>query len=97
MRVYGVDPAQTAPEHCPPMSPGNPAPNIISDADLSALETRVDALIRLCDDLRRENHGLRQEQARLIDERAGLIERNDLARARVEAIISRLKALEENA
>jgi cell division protein ZapB len=59
------------------------------------LEVRVDELITLCERLREENHALRARQSMLLAERADLIDRNEVARNRVESIISRLKDMEE--
>ena len=42
-----------------------------------------------------ENRALRDQQANLIAERASLIEKSELARTRVEAMIGRLKAMEQ--
>lgn len=65
-----------------------------SDSDLNKLEKQVDELIKICDELKGENHLLRERQASLVSERASLIEKTELARVRVEAMIDRLKALE---
>ena len=62
--------------------------------DLEALESQVDELIRTCEDLTEENRALREQQATLVAERASLIEKSELARSRVEAMIARLKAME---
>lgn len=60
------------------------------------LEQRVERLIKLCDQLRDENRVLLRTQESLNAERAALREKNDTARARIEAMISRLKALEHH-
>lgn len=62
--------------------------------DLQSLEAQVDALIRTCEQLAEENKALRDQQANLMAERASLIEKSELARTRVEAMIARLKAME---
>ena len=62
--------------------------------DVQALERRIDELIQLCDDLIAENKALREQQAGMVTERAALVEKSELARDRVEAMISRLKAME---
>jgi len=59
------------------------------------LETRVNALIEFCTQLRDENRSLREQQDALVAERAKLIEHNELARSRVEAMVNRLKAMEQ--
>ena len=63
---------------------------------LVTLESRVDELIALCDELRTDNAALRAQQNTLLAERASLIEKSELARTRVEAMIARLKAMEVN-
>jgi cell division protein ZapB len=65
-----------------------------ADLDLRKLEVRVEELIRACAFLKEENKSLRLRQDSLVAERATLIEKTELARARVEAMISRLKAME---
>lgn len=62
--------------------------------DLEKLEQRLDQLIRKCARLEDENHALRHQQTHLIAERATLIEKSELARSRVESMISRLKSME---
>ena len=62
--------------------------------DLESLEARIDELIKSCGDLFDENRALRDQQTNLITERAALIEKSELARSRVEAMIARLKAME---
>jgi len=61
---------------------------------LARLERQVAELISLCQRLREENRSLRAQQDHLVGERARLIEHNELARTRVEAMVSRLKAME---
>ena len=55
--------------------------------DVQSARAKLDALTQ-------ENNTLRAKEAALIAERDDLSRKNDLARARVEAIILRLKALE---
>ena len=70
---------------------GAPAP---AHPNLNALESQVDELIGICQRLRDENQALKNQQHNLLAERAQLIERSELARSRVEAMIARLKAME---
>lgn len=63
--------------------------------ELKRLEERVDALVRVCDQLQDENRSLRQRQDVLTAERANLLQKNEQVRARVEAMIGRLKAMEQ--
>ncbi len=62
--------------------------------DLKALETRVDELINTVDKLTTENTALKSQQNNLVTERAELIEKTELARTRIESMISRLRAME---
>ena len=62
--------------------------------DTQALEEKIDRLIRICDRLDDENRALREQQAGLMAERAALVEKSELARSRVEAMIARLRAME---
>jgi len=64
------------------------------EQDLGHLSRKVNDLIALCDKLKRENKALREQQHSLSEERAVLMEKNELARSRVEAMISRLKTME---
>ncbi len=66
----------------------------MTSVDLKALEAKIDELIAACETLREENRALREQQVQLMAERAGLIEKSELARSRVEAMIARLKAME---
>lgn len=70
------------------------SPRSMEKLDLVSLEERVDKLIQACEDLRAENQALREQQAQLVTERAALIEKSELARTRVEAMIARLKSME---
>lgn len=63
--------------------------------DFQVLEHRIEELVNACAQLADENQVLRMEQATLISERASLLEKNALARSRIEAMITRLKAMEE--
>lgn len=66
----------------------------MDELDLKKLETRVDELIKAVERLQQENKTLRSSQTHLMTERTELIEKTELARTKVEAMIKRLKALE---
>ncbi|HPF74875.1 MAG: TIGR02449 family protein [Lysobacteraceae bacterium] len=70
----------------------SPAPS-----QLQALVDRVERLARLTNRLLDENRSLRTSQQQLVAERAALLDKNEQARSRVEAMIQRLKSLEHNA
>ena len=67
------------------------------DQEVTRLEEQVEILLQAVDRLVKENKSLRAQQESHSTERASLIERNDLVRNRVEAIVSRLKSLENGA
>ena len=64
------------------------------ELELKSLEHQVDELIQLCAQLKSENQSLRDQHMGLVSERAKLMEKNELARTRVEAMIMRLKSME---
>ena len=63
---------------------------------LSQLEQQIDELLVLTQVLSKENRALRAQQKNWSTERAKLIEKNELAKSRVESMITRLKALEKD-
>lgn len=76
----------------------------MTDQNLLTLESKLDQLILQLERLQQENSALhkqtsnlKEREANWLAERSRLIEKNDLARNRVEAMISRLKSLEEQA
>ena len=69
--------------------------NVQFEHELKRLEKRVDALVQVCDQLQDENRSLKQRQDSLTAERANLLQKNEQVRARVEAMIGRLKAMEQ--
>ena len=66
------------------------------EQELSALEVRVGELIALCQQLKSENQVLRNQNSVLMVERSELIEKNELARSRLESMIMRLKSMEQD-
>jgi cell division protein ZapB len=65
------------------------------DAELRRIERRVDELVATIGQMKEENRALRQRQDTLMSERANLLQKNEQVRARVEAMIGRLKAMEQ--
>jgi cell division protein ZapB len=63
------------------------------EAELLKLEAKIESLTASCDRLRQENCLLREKQQEWAKERANLVERTAIAKNRVEAMISRLKAM----
>ncbi len=66
----------------------------LTEQELKGLEIRVNELIRACEELKKENQLLKQQQTSYTNERASLIDKNEQARKRVEAMITRLKSME---
>ena len=64
------------------------------ELDIKRIEVRVEELVRAYERLKNENKSLRERQETLVRERAALIEKTEMARSRVEAMISRLKSME---
>lgn len=62
---------------------------------LKMIEQRVDELIGLCARLDQEIRTLRAAERMLREERAQLLRKNEDARAKVEAMIGRLRSLEQ--
>ncbi|MGH8150732.1 MAG: TIGR02449 family protein [Steroidobacteraceae bacterium] len=67
------------------------------DLELKRLEKRIEELCTSIGRLKDENRALRQRHETLAGERAGLLSKNEQVRARVEAMIGRLKTLERGA
>ena len=70
--------------------------NLNFENDLKRLEERLDDLFRICDRLQTENKSLKEKQEMLSKERSTLLQKNENVRARVEAMIIRLKSMEQN-
>jgi len=65
----------------------------MSDRMLEAIEEKVDALVERCAELEAEAAAFRAKEDEWGQERERLIEKNEQARTRVEAMISHLKEL----
>ena len=65
------------------------------DLELKRLEKRLDELVAIFKKLQEENNSLRDRQDTLMAERATLLQKNEQVRGRVEAMITRLKAMEQ--
>ncbi|MBT8149361.1 MAG: TIGR02449 family protein [Pseudomonadales bacterium] len=62
--------------------------------NLENLEDKVDELVALCSSLDKENKNLRGRENEWQNERRQLLIKNETARNKVEAMISRLKSME---
>ncbi|RMM83269.1 hypothetical protein ALQ71_100416 [Pseudomonas coronafaciens pv. striafaciens] len=68
----------------------------MEDTDLQALMKRVELLLKYAEQLKGQNALLLAQEKSWREERAQLIEKNEIARQKVESMISRLKALEQD-
>ena len=69
--------------------------NLNFESDLKRLEDRLDDLVKICNQLQTENKSLKERQETLSRERATMVQKNEEVRARVEAMIVRLKSMEQ--
>jgi cell division protein ZapB len=67
----------------------------MSTSSFKTLESKVDELIKLTADMRKENQMLRDKEHSLRNEREALLGKNQLARVRLEKVLRRLKTLEQ--
>jgi cell division protein ZapB len=63
--------------------------------ELKDLEEKLDQLIAQYQSVKHENTSLKTKQEVLVMEKAKLLEKTTLARTRVEAMITRLKEMEQ--
>jgi cell division protein ZapB len=70
-------------------------PKSVLELELKRLEKRLEELIVTVHHMKEENRALRQRQETLTTERASLLQKNEQVRARVEAMIGRLKSMEQ--
>ena len=73
---------------------GKTESGLLNEQELKRLESRVNSLIQAYEDLKKENSLLKAQQDSYTAERASLIDKNEQARKRVEAMITRLKSME---
>jgi cell division protein ZapB len=76
-----------------PMNEAKPKSAV--ELELKRLEKRLEDLIVTVTHIKEENRALRQRQDTLTSERASLLQKNEQVRARVEAMIGRLKSMEQ--
>ena len=65
-------------------------------SELEALEAKLETLISQFNLVKNENKSLKVRQDALVKEKAKLLEKTTLAKARVEAMITRLKSMEHD-
>ncbi len=67
----------------------------MADQQIKSLAAKIDDLITLCAQLNDENRRLKSQATQWAQEREQLIEKTEIARNKVETMISRLRALEQ--
>ncbi|MEX0618102.1 MAG: TIGR02449 family protein [Pseudohongiellaceae bacterium] len=67
----------------------------MSEDRFGSLNDKVDALITLCGDMKRENQLLRANEHHWQVERQQLLEKNKATKGKLESILLRLKALDQ--
>ena len=64
--------------------------------EIKDLEAKIDELIQLCDELEKKHARMEADRENLVREKTRLLEKNELAKSKVEAMIMRLKSLEQD-
>jgi cell division protein ZapB len=67
----------------------------MTEPSLKTLEDKVDALIQLCADMKSENQRLREQEHSLQAERTNLLNKNQLAKSRLEKVLTRLQSMQQ--
>ena len=68
----------------------------ISEDRFDTLNDKVDDLIKLCSEMKRENQALKANEGSWRAERKQLLDRNHEAKSKLESILARLKAMENS-
>lgn len=68
----------------------------MEQSEVQALADKLDKLIERCQKLEQDNAALRELQDSWNRERTQLLHKNDLAKNKIEAMIGRLRALEQH-
>lgn len=67
----------------------------MAELSIKSVERKIDELIQLCEQLNRENQTLKASAESWQQERESLLEKTNMARSKVESMIQRLRALEQ--
>jgi cell division protein ZapB len=70
--------------------------NVKQVTEIKLLEEKLETLIQQFNAVKDENRSLKVKQEELVREKAKLMEKSSLVKARVEAMIIRLKAMEQS-
>ncbi|MCR6652888.1 MAG: TIGR02449 family protein [Cellvibrionaceae bacterium] len=66
----------------------------MSERLIAEVEAKLEQLVQRCQQLDADNRRLRQQEQEWASERSRLMETNELARTRIESLITRLKQFE---
>jgi len=69
----------------------------MSENTVEHLYHKVERLAQLCEQLQADNTQLQSREELLLSERSRLLEKNELARVRVDSMIRHLKSLQQSA
>ncbi len=68
----------------------------MEESRLKSVSEKIEQLVNYCRKLEADNAALREKQEEWLNERNRLMQKNDLARNKIEAMIGRLKTLEQH-
>lgn len=68
----------------------------MDDSSVSRFSNKVEQLIAYCQRLEEDKARLLKSQEQLQSERSKLLQKNDLAKTKIESMIGRLRALEQS-
>ena len=68
----------------------------ISEDRFDTLNDKVDDLIKLCSEMKRENQALKANEGSWRAERKQILDRNQEAKSKLESILARLKAMDNS-
>ena len=68
----------------------------MSDDSFQNLSSKVDDLIDLCAEMKRENQTLKANEATLKSEHQEMVERNQEAKSKLQSVLERLKAMDNS-
>ncbi|ODN42740.1 TIGR02449 family protein [Piscirickettsia litoralis] len=67
----------------------------MDELKLAALTRDIGKMIELCEQLKKENLALKTQKNALIKERSQLLDKNQVAKTRIESMLLRLEELEK--
>jgi cell division protein ZapB len=68
----------------------------MSDDSFQNLSSKVDDLIDLCAEMKRENQTLKANESSLKSEYQKMVERNQEAKSKLQSVLERLKAMDNS-